>query len=215
LNPHSVVVAQADKQFEQALNASTLLLPDGAGIVLAAKVLGKEIGGRVAGTEFFLEISRKLNDSGGARYYFLGSSDDVLKKIKDRLENEFPDIAVVGTYSPPFRSEFSDIENQDMIAAVNVAKPDVLWVGMTAPKQEKWMWQHREQLDVPLTVAIGAVFDFYAGTKQRAPDWVCRLGLEWLPRLLREPKRLWRRNFVSTPLFLYGVLKHRLVGRGL
>jgi N-acetylglucosaminyldiphosphoundecaprenol N-acetyl-beta-D-mannosaminyltransferase len=108
--------------------------------------------------------------------------------------------------SPPFKDEFDEADDAAMIAAVNAARPDVLWVGMTAPKQEKWIYRNHDRLDVPFTGAIGAAFDFYAGTKKRAPQWVGQMGLEWLPRLVREPRRLWRRNLVSTPKFLYKVL---------
>jgi len=97
-----------------------------------------------------------------------------------------------------------------MINAINTAKPDVLWVGMTAPKQEKWIYQNRKKLKIPFAGAIGAVFDFYAGTHDRAPQWVCNMGLEWLPRLLKDPVRLWRRNFASTPLFLIKLLGEKL-----
>ena len=125
------------------------------------------------------------------------------------MAREFPLIEVCGTFSPLFASEFSEAESSMMCDKVNAARPDVLWVGMTAPKQEKWIYQNRQCLNVPLIGAIGAVFDFYAGTKKRAPEWVCKLGLEWLPRLLREPRRLFRRNFVSTPSFLLLVLKEK------
>jgi len=208
-NPHSLVVAATDPGFAGALRNTDILLPDGAGIVLAARILGLPATHRVAGMDFFLELTRRARERGGLRYFFLGSSEAVLARVTARLAHEFPDIVVCGTYSPPFKAAFSDAENADMIAAVNAAKPDVLWVGMTAPKQETWIETHRGSLHVPVMGAIGAVFDFYAGTRKRAPQWVCDLGLEWLPRLLREPGRLWRRNFISTPIFLARVLKQR------
>lgn len=209
-NPHSLVVAAADPGFATALGNADILLPDGAGIVLAARVLGLPLAGRVAGMDFFLELTRRARDRGGLRYFFLGSSETVLTGIASRLAQEFPDVTVCGAYSPPFTAEFSEAESARMVAAVNAAKPDVLWVGMTAPKQEKWIEAHRGSLTVPVIGAIGAVFDFYAGTRRRAPQWVCDLGLEWLPRLVREPGRLWRRNFISTPVFLLRVLKQKL-----
>lgn len=209
LNPHSLVVARDDEDFQRALKTSFLLLPDGAGILLAGKVLSTPFRERVAGTEFFVELSRKLDKRGGARYFFLGSTPDVLGKIAARMAVDFPNIAVVGTYSPPFANKFSETVNDEIVRVINQSQPTVLWVGMTAPKQEKWLNRNRERLDVPLVGAIGAVFDFYAGTKQRAPAWICELGLEWLPRLIREPRRLWRRNFVSTPTFLWEVVKER------
>jgi N-acetylglucosaminyldiphosphoundecaprenol N-acetyl-beta-D-mannosaminyltransferase len=208
-NPHSLVVAASDPDFAAALKNAELLLPDGAGIVLAARLLGRPLPGRVAGMDFFLELTRRARGRGGLRYFFLGSSPEVLQRIVDRLAREVPEIIVCGTASPPFKEDFSDADNAAMIAAVNAAKPDVLWVGMTAPKQEKWIQANRGRLSVPVIGAIGAVFDFYAGTRQRAPQWVCDLGLEWLPRLVREPRRLWRRNFISTPVFLARVLKQR------
>jgi N-acetylglucosaminyldiphosphoundecaprenol N-acetyl-beta-D-mannosaminyltransferase len=133
----------------------------------------------------------------------------VLERIVKRLRREFPHIEVCGVYSPPFKEELSDEDDAVIVRRVNEARPDVLWVGMTAPKQEKWIYKNRHRLDVPLTAAIGAVFDFYAGTRKRAPEWVCRIGLEWLPRLLREPRRLFRRNFISSPMFLLMVLQEK------
>jgi len=206
-NPHSLIEARSDGAFRQALHDAEILLPDGIGIVLAAKVLGLDLRERVAGSEFFLRLTEEAQLRGGIKYFFLGSTDHVLGKITARLNKEFPDVIVCGVLSPPFADNFSDDENRKMVQQINAARPDVLWVGMTAPKQEKWIHKNKDKLDVPLTGAIGAVFDFYAGTKKRAPEWVCKLGLEWLPRLLREPRRLFSRNFVSTPLFLLMVVK--------
>jgi N-acetylglucosaminyldiphosphoundecaprenol N-acetyl-beta-D-mannosaminyltransferase len=127
------------------------------------------------------------------------------------MSQTFPNIAVRGVYAPSFNKEFSDDEDDRIIESVNWARPTVLWVGMTAPKQEKWVQQHRHRLDVPLIAAVGAVFDYFAGTKKRALTAAQSVGLEWLPRLLREPRRMWRRNFVSTPIFLYHVLHQKFI----
>ncbi len=210
INPHSLVVAKSDECFSDALRNAPILIPDGIGIVLAAKVLNLDLTERVTGSDVFLGLSEKGNTSGGLKYFFLGSTESVLQKIQDRMAKEYPNISICGVLSPPFRAEFSEAENDAMIEEINKAKPDVLWVGMTAPKQEKWIYQNKDKLDVPLMGAIGAVFDFYAGTVKRSPEWACKMGLEWLPRLVREPRRLFRRNFISSPLFLLMVLKARI-----
>jgi len=129
----------------------------------------------------------------------------VLREIVEKMSVDYPKIEV-GVYSPPFKPEFGEEDNAKMVEAVNAFKPDVLWVGMTAPKQEKWIYQNREKLDVYFIGAIGAVFDFYIGRIKRSHPVFLKLGLEWLPRLLQEPGRLWGRNFVSNPMFLYRVI---------
>ncbi|UHD16250.1 WecB/TagA/CpsF family glycosyltransferase [Thiocapsa bogorovii] len=202
INPHSIVVAKQDQEFRAALRRASILLPDGAGIILGAKLLGLPIRERVAGTEFFLGLSHLAQQAGGIRYFFLGSTQTVLNAIENKLGKDFPAIQVCGTLSPPFRGSFSISENRAMVQTVNDAAPHVLWVGMTAPKQEKWIEANRSLLRLPLVCAVGAVFDFYSGTKRRAPTWARNLGLEWLPRLLREPQRLWRRNLLSSPIYL-------------
>lgn len=212
-NPHSLITAQSDPDGRNALMQADVLLPDGFGIILAGKLQKTPFTERVAGSEFFHEFSRQANQRGGVRYFFLGSTDAVLEKICRRLKKDFPSIEIAGSYSPPFKEEFDAQDNQQMLKAVNESRADVLWVGMTALKQEKWIHANKAQLEVPLACAIGAVFDFYAGNKKRAPHWMGRIGLEWLPRLLREPRRLWRRNFVSTPLFLQAVIRQSLCGR--
>ncbi len=210
-NPHSLVVASKDALFESALKKADILLPDGTGIIIAAKILGLPCTEKVAGTDFFLGLSRKANEEErGLKYFFLGSSEKTLKLIEERMKRDFPRIEVCGTYSPPFKAKFSREDNEAMIDAVNNAGADVLWVGMTAPKQEKWIYENRDKLNVPLTAAIGAVFDFYAGTRKRSSGFWIRTGLEWLPRFLKEPGRLWERNLKSTPIFLGWVLKEKI-----
>jgi N-acetylglucosaminyldiphosphoundecaprenol N-acetyl-beta-D-mannosaminyltransferase len=200
INPHSYCVAKKDGQFQKALHASDVLLPDGIGIVFATKwLVGKRIG-KIAGSDLHIHLIQKANKS-GLKIFYLGASQDTLQKIQNRLANEQPNCSV-GFYSPPFKAEFSQEENKEMIAAINAFAPDILFVGMTAPKQEKWVHAHKSQINARVICSIGAVFDFYAGTVKRShPIWI-KLGLEWLPRLLKEPKRLWRRNLVSTPQFL-------------
>lgn len=213
-NPHSLVVADHDSIFLSALRNADILVPDGSGIVLASKMLGGRIRKRITGSDVMAGIADRWNATPGRSFFFLGSSNEVLEKIKSRMSQQYPNIEVRGVYAPPFNAEFSDAENDRIIERINQARPTVLWVGMTAPKQEKWVEQHRHRLNVPLIAAVGAVFDYFAGTKKRASIAAQSIGLEWLPRLLREPRRMWRRNMVSTPVFLYSILHQKFFASG-
>ena len=140
---------------------------------------------------------------------FMGSSQKVLDLIVKRAAEVYPHLKIV-TYSPPYKPEFSEEDNKAIVEAINAADPDLLWIGMTAPKQEKWTYSHWEELDIHCHVGtIGAVFDFFAGTVERAPIWWQRHGLEWLYRLLKEPKRMWRRYIIGNTLFLWNMLKEK------
>ncbi len=210
-NPHSLEVARKDPEFDRAIREADLVVPDGVGIVLASKILGGSIRERVTGMDIFLGLSRLLNEEKGGRYFFLGSTDRNLARISAKMAGDFPNIIVAGAYSPPFKPEFTEEDSKLMVEAINRAEPDVLWVGMTAPKQEKWVCQNKGRLNVKFIGAVGAVFDFYTGNVKRSHPVFQRLGLEWLPRLLREPRRLWRRNFISNPSFLLRVLRQKLI----
>jgi N-acetylglucosaminyldiphosphoundecaprenol N-acetyl-beta-D-mannosaminyltransferase len=210
LNPHSAEVAVGDPVFHNALICADFLTADGVGIVLASRVLGGKIRTRITGTDVFLSVNEFLDREQGASCFFLGSTEQTLEQIRQKMAEDYPNITVAGSYSPPFKPEFTDEDNQQMLDAINRCSPDVLWVGMTAPKQEKWLRQHQGQLQVNFAGPIGAVFDFYVGNVERAgPVWQ-KLGLEWLPRLIQEPRRLWRRVFVSGPGFLLRTLRYRL-----
>ena len=141
---------------------------------------------------------------------FMGSSQKVLDLIVKRAAEVYPHLKVV-TYSPPYKPEFSDEDNKAIVEAINAVDPDLLWIGMTAPKQEKWTYSHWNELNIHCHVGtIGAVFDFFAGTVERAPMWWQRHGLEWLYRLLKEPKRMWRRYIIGNTLFLWNMLKEKV-----
>ena len=138
---------------------------------------------------------------------FMGSSEKVLDLIVKRAAEVYPHLKIV-TYSPPYKPEFSEEDNMAIVEAINAADPDLLWIGMTAPKQEKWTYSHWNELNIHCHVGtIGAVFDFFAGTVERAPIWWQRHGLEWLYRLLKEPKRMWRRYIIGNALFLWNMVK--------
>ncbi|PMP69544.1 MAG: glycosyltransferase [Thermodesulfovibrio aggregans] len=205
-NPHSLEVARTDSLFREAIEKADLVVPDGIGIVLASKILGGSIRRRITGYDIFYGVSKELNKKKSYFYFVLGSTEKALQKIRERMEKDFPNIRIVGTYSPPFKSEFSEEENRLILEMINKVKPDVLWVGMTAPKQEKWIYKNKDKLDVKFLGPIGAVFDFYAGIKKRPHPVFQKMGLEWFVRFLMEPYRLWRRNIVSNPKFLLRII---------
>lgn len=211
-NVHSIVLARSDPAFGHALTRATHLVPDGIGLLIAGRIKGVRLGPRITGADYFEAVSRGLHQRGGGKVYFLGSTTEVLGRIKSRFKSDYPNLEVCGIYSPPF-GDWGDEDNKVIVDLINAAKPDVLWVGMTAPKQEKWIEKNRSALQVPVVGAIGAVFDFYAGTKRRAPEWMCRCGLEWVYRFLREPTRMWRRHFISIPKFVGLVLAESFATR--
>ncbi len=207
LNPHSYITAKKDKGFDKALRESDILLPDGSGIVFAAKQLLNKNITKTAGSNLHLHLLNKLNKENG-RCFYMGSSSSTLDRIHKKLKSEYPNIEA-GFYSPPYKDKFSDDDNDEILNAIAEFKPDVLFVGMTAPKQEKWLHENKNRIDVNIACCIGAVFDFYSGSVQRPSNFWVSNHLEWLPRLLKEPRRLWKRNFVSSPLFLIDVLLYK------
>lgn len=218
VNAHSFNTAKKDQLFADALTNGDVLIPDGVSIVKAckwikAKSQPKE---RIAGWDLFsFEMEKLERESEELRtkseeskiVMFMGSSQKVLDLIVKRAAEVYPHLKVV-TYSPPYKPEFSDEDNKAIIDAINAANPDLLWIGMTAPKQEKWTYSHWNELNIHCHVGtIGAVFDFFAGTVERAPIWCQKHGLEWLYRLMKEPKRMWRRYIIGNSLFLWNMVK--------
>lgn len=208
INAHSYNTALKDKLFAEALQRGDALIPDGASIVMACRWLKakSQPEERIAGWDLFVMEMERLNRKGG-KCFFMGSSEKVLGLIKERTKTVYPNITVE-TYSPPYKPEFSEEDNRAIIEAINRADPDLLWIGMTAPKQEKWTYTHWDELKIHChTGTIGAVFDFFAGTVERAPEWWQKHSLEWLYRLLKEPKRMWKRYIIGNTLFLWNVGK--------
>lgn len=212
INAHSYNSAKKDELFAEALIKGDYLIPDGASIVKAcrwikAKSRPKE---RIAGWDLFEFEMGKLNENQNEnenkkRVMFMGSSEKVLELIRKKAAEVYPNIEVL-TYSPPYKPVFTDEDNRAIVEAINGANPDLLWIGMTAPKQEKWTYSHWNELNIHCHVGtIGAVFDFFAGTYKRAPQWWQDHSLEWLYRLLKEPKRMWRRYVLGNPLFLWNI----------
>lgn len=210
INPHSYITAKKDKAFKDALLASDILLPDGCGIVLAAKQIQKESIQKIAGADLHMYLLDVLNKSGGSVFY-MGASQKTLDAIHERVAKEYPNVRS-GSYSPPFKPQFSKDDNETIISKVNAFDPDVLFIGMTAPKQEKWLNEFKDKLNFKVASSIGAVFDFYAGTVRRPSQFWLNHHLEWFLRLLKEPRHLWQRTFVSAPKFLFDIILFKIKG---
>jgi len=204
-NPHSLVKAKREPEFFRALLESTHVIADGIGVTGAAVLAGVNVGPRITGNDFFTALAERLDCVGNCRVFFFGSTPEVLERIRTRFERMYPNVVFAGALAPPF-GDWTASENAELIDAIVRAEPDVLLVGMTAPRQEKWVDRNCRELPIPVIASIGAVFDFFAGTYKRAPRWVRNCGIEWVYRLLQEPRRLWRRTFVSGPLFIADVI---------
>lgn len=205
INPHSYVVAKNDLSFREALNNCDYLLPDGHGFVIAARIIHNINIKRITGADihrYLLTIAEKE----AFKVFYLGASEQCLQKIEKKISKEYPNIRL-GYYSPPYKNEFSNEETRIMYEKVNAYSPQILFIGMTAPKQEKWVYDNQDHLNANVICSIGAVFDFFAGTVKRPGYLWQKLGLEWLIRLIRNPKKLWKRTILSAPIFLFDLLK--------
>ena len=194
-----------DAAVMRVVNNATLVTPDGMPTVWIGKTRGFKNMDRVYGPDLMLEICR-ISSSKGYRHFFYGATAEVLEKLEAALKKRFPGLEICGKFAPPFRPLTKD-EDEKIVGLINAAKPDCLWVGLGSPKQDLWIDAHRAVLEVPVMLAVGAAFDFHAGTKPQAPRWMQRTGFEWLFRLGTEPRRLWRRYLMGNSEFLYLLLK--------
>lgn len=201
INAHSFCMAKEDKEFGQTLAKSNVLLPDGVGITLAARILNGKHVKKIAGWDVHQYLLEKAN-ANNEKVFYLGSTQKTLELISRKISFEFPNITHKH-FSPPFKTEFSSRDSSTMISSINEFSPNILFVGMTAPKQEKWVDQFRSEIEADIIVSIGAVFDFYAGTTKRAPNWIINIGMEWFYRLIREPGRMWKRYLINNTKFIY------------
>ena len=208
LNAYSYNVALHNPAFQKALLASDVLLPDGVSVVWAEAFLNKRIIKKIAGADIFKHEMHRLNNVSGS-CFFLGSSREVLDKIIQIAAIDYPNVKIA-THSPPFRPQFTTQDTQKMLDEINTFDPEVLFIGMTAPKQEIWAHQNFKKIQASRVISIGAVFDFYAKTIKRAPRWMIFLGLEWLYRLLKEPKRMWRRYLIGNVKFLVEIFRAKV-----
>ena len=211
INANSYCMAKNDDIFADVLLNSDVLLPDGSSLVLASWVMRNKKINKIAGIDVHKHLIHKANLK-AQKVFYLGANTNTLELIKNRLNKEFPYIDVE-SFSPPFKSFFTMEETNKMLFAINSFKPDILFVGMTAPKQEKWVYANKKEIDCNITVSIGAVFDFYAGTVKRAPSWMINLGMEWLYRLIKEPKRMWKRYLINNTKFLWYIFQEKFVSQ--
>lgn len=198
---HGVVRCQNNEQLQAAHNRAFLVTPDGMPLVWALKAAGHRTADRVYGPDLMLELFDK-GRSAGIRHFLYGTTPEVLEKLAARLSAAYPGAQIVGTYAPPFRALTED-ETEEVASAINATKADIVWVGLSTPKQELWMSEMRPALDAGMLIGVGAAFDFHAGVKKQAPRIIQRSGFEWLFRLASEPRRLFGRYAVVVPSFLY------------
>ncbi len=206
---NSVMEGRRDRRFLAICNSAALTLPDGVPLLWASRLLGAPIPGRVAGSELFWELCRLAQEKGYS-CFLLGSTPVVLARLERALRRDFPRLRIAGSYAPPFAREFPREVNEEIVRRVNEARPDILWAGLGAPRQEKWIHANRQKLAVRVAIGVGAAFDFCSGTVRRAPRWMRKVGLEWFYRFLREPRRLFRRYFIDATPFLPLVLWQRV-----
>jgi N-acetylglucosaminyldiphosphoundecaprenol N-acetyl-beta-D-mannosaminyltransferase len=205
---HGVMEAQHDGQFKTILNGAGMVVADGMPLVWIGRRHGFEMRRRVYGPELMETFCRETAKK-GCRHFFYGGAPGVAKDLAERFAARFPGMIVAGTYSPPFRA-LTRKEDCEIIEAIERAQADIVWVGLSTPKQERWMSEHRERLNVPVLVGVGAAFDFHTGRIAQAPEWMQESGLEWLFRLTMEPRRLWQRYLLYGAEFVALVLLESL-----
>ncbi len=198
-NVHTTVMSYENEEYRKIQNGAAMALPDGAPLSSYSRRKGYKQAQRVTGPDLMLELFA-ISKEKGYRHYFYGATEETLQSMKGVLERDYPGIQIAGMYAPPFRA-LTPQEDAQVVAKINESRPDFIWIGLGAPKQEEWMYQHMGQLQGVL-IGVGAGFDYLAGYIKRAPRWMQRMSLEWLYRLLQDPKRLWRRYFTSNVKFI-------------
>ena len=205
---HGVMESQRDEALRSIHNQSGLTVPDGMPLVWLGRLTQHETIDRVYGPDLMLSLSEVAAKNGYRNFYY-GATDDVLDKLIANLKSKFPQLIVAGMFSPPFRA-VTDEEDKEIIKLINGSGADIVWVGLSTPKQERWMAAHIASLNAPALIGVGAAFDFHAGGKKQAPRWMQRVCLEWFFRLLQEPRRLWRRYLYANPRFILLILLQAL-----
>ncbi len=209
---HGVMLCQKDEALMRIHKDAGMVAPDGMPLVWVGRLMGARRMRRVCGPDLMPALCER-SLAGGYRHFFYGGGPGVAERLAENLRTRFPGLAVAGTYAPPFRPMSAE-EDAAAVRRINGSGADIVWVGLSTPKQERWMAEHLGRLDAPVMLGVGAAFDFHAGAVRRAPRWMQRSGLEWLFRLLAEPRRLWRRYLVLAPKFVVLVVLQLLGLRG-
>ncbi len=208
-NAQHVLSLQRDAGFRDIYDKAFLAVPDGVSLLWSAKFLQTPLNGRVNGTDLFEELSA-VAEKKGLKIFLLGGRPGAAEAAKRVLLSRHPDLKIVGTHCPPYGFESQPEELALINSKIKAAAPDILFVGLGAPKQEKWIYENYQELGVPVSLGIGVSFELVADMVQRAPLWMQKWGLEWLFRLIVEPKRLWKRYVMGNPQFMWLVIKQRL-----
>ncbi|WP_432949235.1 WecB/TagA/CpsF family glycosyltransferase [Kribbella sp. CA-253562] len=201
---NALLHARADAELTEVYNTSGLTLADGMPLVWAGKRAGFDRMARVCGPDLIERVMAEAAERGWSQYFY-GGADGVAEQLRDTFVAKHPSLFVAGTYSPPYRA-LSPEEDAQIVEKINAAGPDIVWVGLGAPKQERWMAEHRDRLDAAILIGVGAAFDFHTGRLDRAPVWMQKAGLEWSYRLYKEPRRLWKRYLLGIPRFVAGIV---------
>ena len=206
-NGHTSVMAYEDEEYRNVQNNAVLSLPDGEPLSIVSRRRGYKEAQRVTGPDLMEELFKRGQDGNGLRHYFYGGTQDTLDRLKEVLDTKYPNMQVVGMYSPPFR-KLTQIEKQEDVERINDSKADIIWIGLGAPKQECWMHEQKGQLN-GVAIGVGAGFDYHAGKLKRAPKWMQKISMEWFVRLLQDPKRLWKRYLVTNFKFIWYVMREK------
>lgn len=200
---HGLWVGYQDPEFKGILNSCDLFAPDGIAPVWISRLKGRPISRRVTGAEI-MKAYLELADKKGYSSYFYGDTEETLALLRTRVQEHYPGHGIAGTFSPPFRP-LNDEEDTEIVEMINATHPDVLWVGLGLPKQERWIHEHRDRLNAKVLIGVGAAFGFMSGKVRKAPDFLGDHGLEWAWRFAAEPRKLWRRDLLDAPRFLFHV----------
>lgn len=200
---HGVMEAQSDPELLRILNEATINAPDGMPMSWVGRWQGHEHMDRVFGPDFMLEMCR-LSVERGYRHFLYGGDSGVAEQLCAVLRSRFPGLSITGTYTPPFR-ELNALEEQEVIARLRASRPHILWVGLSTPKQERFMARYVRRFEIPMLVGVGAAFDYHTGRIRDCPTWMKRCGMQWFHRLCQDPRRLWRRYLKNNPAFLWQI----------
>jgi len=205
-NVHHINILQKDNEFRKIYKHASLVIPDSTPLLWSSKILGVPLKERVTGSDL-LPLFSEVSAEKKYRLFFLGAKPGIAKKAAETLIQKNPRLEITGIYSPYFGFQNDGRENRKIVDMIKKCDPDVLFICLGPPKQEKWAWKHKDKIKVPVIICVGAAFDFIAGNLKRAPKWMQKIGLEWFFRLCQEPHRLWKRYLIGNIVFIWLVLK--------